>query len=372
MTDAQYARNYLIDYQELDAWVEAADPVAYAQNRNYLNGNVTRLSPFITHGILQLPGILAAVLSRFSPAQCERLMAEFAWREYFQYQWLQQAEGIFSDLVRAQPSALYKQPARALINASSGIDVIDDSVRQLTQRGYIHNHARLWLAFMHCHVAKTHWFEPARWLFYHLLDGDLASNFLSWQWVAGTSRNRIYTANQDNINKYSHTLQTNTFIDLTYPQLEDMELPQCFAQRDELALPFSLPESHFDSQRLSHNTTLCYSVWNLDHKWHRGAAVNRVLIIEPDLFQRFPISPLRWRFILHWANKIEGMQIFVGEFSRFEHQLPASQRLIHREHPTTVHWRGSREPRRFVWPCPDEPLKGFFPFWHKVKRAHQC
>mgnify|MGYP006195700273 CR=1 FL=1 len=60
----------------------------------------------------------------------------------------------------------------------------------------------MYLAAMVCNNAKSHWLTPARWMYYHLLDGDLASNALSWQWVAGTFSHKKYIANQQNINKY--------------------------------------------------------------------------------------------------------------------------------------------------------------------------
>lgn len=53
-----------------------------------------------------------------------------------------------------------------------------------------------------CTIAQPHWLNPARWMNCHLLDGDLASNMLSWQWVASSFSSKKYYANQENINKY--------------------------------------------------------------------------------------------------------------------------------------------------------------------------
>jgi deoxyribodipyrimidine photolyase len=70
--------------------------------------------------------------------------------------------------------------------ATTGVPVVDMAVRTLYATGMLHNHARMWLASYVVHVRKVHWRCGADWLYGHLLDGDLASNHLGWQWVAGT------------------------------------------------------------------------------------------------------------------------------------------------------------------------------------------
>ncbi|MFX7866419.1 FAD-binding domain-containing protein, partial [Acinetobacter baumannii] len=67
----------------------------------------------------------------------------------------------------------------------TGVPVVDEAVRVLYRTGLLHNHARMWLASYLVHLRKLHWRAGADWLYGHLLDGDLASNHLSWQWVAG-------------------------------------------------------------------------------------------------------------------------------------------------------------------------------------------
>lgn len=363
-------------FQQILAKVDAIDPINYARSRNYLRGQVTRLSPYITHGILLLPDVVGRVLSRYAPQDCARLLAEFAWREYFQYVWQEHKDTIFNDLNYPQRSAHFEQLASPLIAGQSGIQVIDQAHKTLIETGYMHNHARMWSAFLHCHVAKTHWLQPARWLYYHLLDGDLASNFLSWQWVAGTSRQRRYIANQENLNKYAQTTQTNTCIDLPYEQLEDLTMPDMFSQRSPLNLSCTLPQAECDFRLFTHTKTLCYSIWNLDAHWHRAEQANRVLIIEPSHFSRFPISPKRWQFILHWAKTIPHIQIYVGEFNSFSQQLHSAQpnktqHLIFRHHLSHPHWQGEGEERPMVWPKPDAPMKGFFPFWKYAQGQQQ-
>jgi deoxyribodipyrimidine photo-lyase len=99
-------------------------------------------------------------------------------------------------------------------------------VEELKQTGYMHNHLRMYVAAIACNIGHSHWHLPARWMYYHLLDADWASNALSWQWVAGSFSSKKYYANQENINKYCHTQQRNTFLDVSYEAYETMPTPR--------------------------------------------------------------------------------------------------------------------------------------------------
>ena len=87
--------------------------------------------------------------------------------------------------------------------ARTGLPVVDRAVQQLYATGWLHNHARLWLASYLVHVRGVHWRTGADWLYGHLLDGDLASNHLSWQWVAGTASAKPYLFNAENVARYA-------------------------------------------------------------------------------------------------------------------------------------------------------------------------
>ena len=110
----------------------------------------------------------------------------------------------------------------------TGVPAIDSAVRTLYATGYLHNHARMWLASYVVHVRKVHWRAGADWLYGHLLDGDLPSNHLSWQWVAATFSGKPYLFNADNVLKYAPGAaqaawaSPNTVIDTSYEALDDL------------------------------------------------------------------------------------------------------------------------------------------------------
>jgi len=158
---------------------------------------------------------------------------------------------------------------QAIVLANTGIHVLDEGLRTVQTTGWMHNHMRMWVAGTTCNVAHTHWKLPAKWLYYHLLDGDLASNTLSWQWIAGTFSHKQYIANQENINKYSRTEQHGTWLDVSYETLANMPTPEALGAREyELVLsqtapgsPVPEPDSVIGSEPLRKKIGL-RSLWN--------------------------------------------------------------------------------------------------------------
>jgi deoxyribodipyrimidine photo-lyase len=163
------------------------------------------LSPYITHGLVSLPEVLAGVTAKQPLDVQHKFVFELGWREYFRHVWAFRGEEIFESLREGLlPQTSYSALLPADIRqAATGVPVIDMAVRTLYATGYLHNHARMWLASYVVHVRKVDWRIAADWLYGHLLDGDLASNHLSWQWVAGTGSSKPYLFNADNVARYA-------------------------------------------------------------------------------------------------------------------------------------------------------------------------
>jgi deoxyribodipyrimidine photo-lyase len=184
------------------------DPVGYGQSRNDLDGAVTRLSSYLRHGVLSLAEVRdAAIAKAGGAARCYKLLQELAWRDYYQRVWRVLANNVWKDIEPYKTG--FKQSHYAdelpadLLAASTGIDYIDYFVNELHSTGYLHNHARMWLAAYVVHARKVKWQAGARWFLSHLLDGDEASNNLSWQWCASTFSHKPYIYNRQNVLKYS-------------------------------------------------------------------------------------------------------------------------------------------------------------------------
>lgn len=104
------------------------------------------------------------------------------------------------------------------------MSVVDEAVRTLYATGMLHNHARMWMVSYVVHLRKVHWRAGADWLYGHLLDGDLASNHLSWQWVAGMGSSKPYLSNADNVARYAPAAwhSPGSVIDQSYEALDEM------------------------------------------------------------------------------------------------------------------------------------------------------
>jgi deoxyribodipyrimidine photo-lyase len=206
------------------ARIAAVRPSAYARTRNAIDGAVTGLSPYITHGFVSLTDVLAGVVTRHELDVQHKLVFELGWRAYFRHVWQHRGDGILQSLHAGPlPDAAYARELPADIrHGCTGVPVIDQAVRTLYQTGTLHNHARMWLASYVVHLRKVHWRCGADWLYAHLLDGDLASNHLSWQWVAGTASRKPYRCNAENVARYApaHWHSPGSVIDTSYEALD--------------------------------------------------------------------------------------------------------------------------------------------------------
>lgn len=185
--------------------IGSLNPRAYARTRNALEGAVSGLSPYVTHGFVTLNDILNSVTQRHEIDHRHKFIFELGWREYFRHLWRHHGDGILNSLHAGPlPESSYAPELPADIREGrTGLPVVDQSVRALYSTGYLHNHARMWLASYIVHLRKIHWRAGADWLYAHLLDGDLASNHLSWQWVAGTASSKPYLFNAENVARYA-------------------------------------------------------------------------------------------------------------------------------------------------------------------------
>jgi deoxyribodipyrimidine photo-lyase len=185
----------------------------YRNTRNNLDGQVSRLSPYIRHGVISLAEIRDDVLRRFRPYEAEKFINELGWRDFFQRNYQLHGDAIWDDIEHYKtgfPAESYAQTLPEDIRqAETGIPFIDDFVHELVTTGYLHNHARMWLAAYVVHWRRICWQAGASWFLEHLLDGDPASNNLSWQWVASTFSHKPYYYNIDNIRKYTGTRYTD-------------------------------------------------------------------------------------------------------------------------------------------------------------------
>jgi deoxyribodipyrimidine photo-lyase len=363
---AKHVPNFPTDYDAILRRIANLKPKEYAKSRNYIDGAVSYLSPYISRGVISTKQVFQLVLAQgYAPNAIEKFIQELAWRDYWQQVWRVKIDEINSDLKHEQQSVTNHEMPLAVLEATTEIEDIDHAITAFYETGYLHNHVRMYLASISCNVANSHWKHPAQWMYYHLLDGDWASNALSWQWVAGANSNKKYYANQENINRYCHTHQKNTFLDVDYEALPEMAIPTVLKATVHAKLVTPLPIKtpiHVDQSKPS----CIYNYYNLDPNWRKEEAVNRILLLEPSVFEQYPIGQKAVNFMLALAKNIPNIQVYVGEFSELLKEYQLSE-LYYKEHPLNTTYSGTEDPRDWMF-----NVKGYYPsffaFWKKCKK----
>ena len=362
------------EYEKALERVNAIDPIKYAKTRNFINGQITYLSPYISRGVISTKQVMEKIIEKQYPYPAiEKIIQELAWREFFQRVWQSKGLQIWDDLKQDQQEVVHHQMITSIQKANTGIESIDFAINGLYEKGYMHNHSRIYLASIACNIGKAHWIESSRWMYYHLLDGDIASNNCSWQWVAGAFSSKKYYCNQENVNKYTFSKQQNTFLDKPYEQLVDLPIPDALQETTVLDLTTNLPKSNtpnIDTEL----PTLIYNSYNLDPIWRKLERVNRVLLLEPSHFNQYPVSDKVIEFIIDLSKNIEGIQVYTGEIADIENLYKTNntwenQKIISKEHPAFAYYPGIKDQRDWMFPEVNGYYPSFFGFWKKAERS---
>ena len=184
----------------------------YAAERNFVrpgNDHVARLSPWLQKRLLLESEVVAAVRASWTFPAVEKFVQEVYWRTYWKG-WLEQRPAAWTRWTEAVPRLRdglrgeRRSAWEAACAGRTGIAGFDDWARELVATGYLHNHARMWFASIWIFTLRLPWELGAAFFFEHLLDGDAASNTLSWRWVAGLqTAGKTYVARADNIAHYT-------------------------------------------------------------------------------------------------------------------------------------------------------------------------
>jgi len=354
---------FATSYKEILSRIDKVDPKDYARTRNFTDGDVTCLSPYISRGVISVKQVAGAMFAKgYSFSEMEKFIQQLAWREYFQRTWQQLEDDMFDDIRRSNSGIRHRRLQQAIVEAATGIESVDKAIQQLYETGYMHNHLRMYVASIACNIGKADWLLPSQWMYYHLLDGDLASNICSWQWVAGSFSSKKYYCNQENINRYTLGDQQNTFLDKSYQELTAMKVPRELEETISLSLLASIPRLKNPLSLNSKMPLLIYNSYNLDPNWRKNEKANRILLIEPSHFKKFPVSTKVLQFILDLSKNIEGIQPFVGEINEIPclHQFPA---IYSKEHPAFIHYPGKKDERDWLFPEVKGYYRSFFQFW---------
>ena len=185
----------------------------YSKLRNFDFGpdkrsNISCLSPYITHGIINELEVINKSLKKFSFTKNEKFIQEVLWRVYWKG-WLELRPNVWSDyLIELDNVRKQFKDNQNYLNAIEGktdIDCFNQWIIELKENNYLHNHTRMWFASIWIFTLELPWQLGAEFFMKHLYDGDAASNTLGWRWVAGVqTQGKHYLASEWNINKFTN------------------------------------------------------------------------------------------------------------------------------------------------------------------------
>jgi deoxyribodipyrimidine photo-lyase len=361
--------------------LSAIDAVAYSRSRNHLDGTVTRLSPYLRHGCLSLQEAVDAIRKDFGPRGL-KLIAEFSYRDYFRQVW-----GRFGDGIKQA-----MEPPKVVLGQNSlpdfigqgftGLVCMDEIVRGLQHEGYVHNHARMWFAAYVVHWLTVDWRQAADWFEQHLLDGDQASNHLSWQWIASSFSHKPYYFNKENIIKFGgdrwcQQCRVRCPFDASYEALEQRLFTIEPTPKAKTSTTTAAQRPAPQAEHLPSAADTDTLVWLHDEMLSpshplliRNAPV--VFVFDPALYGQWPLK--RLQFMADCLSEIPQAEVWAGSTSEVLASFSQGQ-VISQDTPNTalktvandtrLTW--IKEPSLYDIPFSDHELMRFSRYWKKVE-----
>jgi deoxyribodipyrimidine photo-lyase len=372
--------------------IAAVRPVAYARTRNALDGAVSGLSPYITHGFVTLADVRDGIAARHPLDHRDKFVFELGWRAYFRHVWQHRGDAILQSLHEGPlPDAAYVRELPADVRRGcAGVPAVDEAVRALYATGMLHNHARMWLASYLVHVRKVHWRTGADWLYGHLLDGDLASNHLSWQWVAGTASHKPYLFNAENVARHAPEAwhSPGTVIDASYETLERIAHQSTCETRGALVMPSagfetlepdlsSVPPASLgvkapDASSVAGRDVLLVHPWSLCER-PDGLPPETLSIglLLSEFHEAWPWSQRRWQFVGSRMTELT-LERWYGDAASVDTALSAARSVrsiddLHLQ-PWLARWVESVSTPA-LFPMVDRRCDSFSQWWSRAKHG---
>tara|TARA_Y100000768_G_C23961977_1_gene675876 strand:- start:87 stop:1241 length:1155 start_codon:yes stop_codon:yes gene_type:complete len=180
----------------------------YSRDRNYDFGpenreNISMLSPYLRHRVITEELTIGKSLEKYQLQKIEKFIQEVLWRTYWKG-WLEMRPEVWSDY-KLFINEHKNHDITDVTLYKTNIHCFDSWTKELIENGYLHNHTRMWYASIWIHTLELPWQLGADFFMRHLLDGDPASNTLSWRWVAGLqTKGKSYLASYSNISKFTN------------------------------------------------------------------------------------------------------------------------------------------------------------------------
>ena len=280
----------------------------YSKSRNFDFGpnnrsNISCLSPYITHGIINELEVVDKSLKRFSFAKNEKFIQEVLWRVYWKG-WLELRPNVWSDylieLSKVKDQFKNNQNYLNAVEGKTNVDCFNQWVIELKENNYLHNHTRMWFASIWIFTLELPWQLGAEFFMQHLYDGDTASNTLGWRWVAGVqTQGKHYLASEWNINKFTN----NRFKNI---KLNENAKP---ISSDKI---YSVTNKSFENSEISEDKNLLIFENNMTFEFSdfREHKFKKILLVSNNINRTIKLSEKVLKFK---ANLLEDQKIRLKE-----------------------------------------------------------
>jgi len=220
-------------------------------------GAVSRLSPYLSGGMLGIREIWAAASERYKTAtgrarkNIDKFRYELSWREQ-NYHLLYYNPELLTENYKDFPNRIEwrsdDDELAAWKRGETGYPFVDAGMRQLNEEGYIHNRPRQIVASFLTKHLLVDWRAGARYFQKQLIDHDPANNYGNWQWIASTGTDSVDVRIFDPISQASKYDDGATYIKEYVPELADVPTEKVIdwptlskRERDDLAPEYADP-----------------------------------------------------------------------------------------------------------------------------------
>lgn len=349
------------------------DIEAYNRNSNFLNGSVSKLSPYFRHGCITLKESSDHVRNRFG-ASSIKFVEELARHDYWRRVWHGFGNGIFSDMEDPKVVLGDKLMPDFIRQGITGLPCMDGFVRDLVHEGYVHNHARKWFAAYVVHWLKVDWRETADWFENHLLDGDKGINHLSWQWVASLFSSKPYYFNKESLarhtgEKYCATCKVNCPFDASHEALNEKlfaNTNSAKAKVRSVMMPERAPISLHRAIAIYVHDEMLSAAHPLLRK-----PMPKIFVFDDFLYGKWPLK--RLQFLADCLSELQDVEIWIGDTRAVLNERGVGQ-IVTQATPNTQ-LKALLEPFNPIWQpevkfteveVSDKRLKRFSRYWDVV------
>ncbi len=363
----------ILTHAQLVEKIRSFDAIKYCKTRNYLNGWISKLSPYITHGIITIDEIVKISLEKYTIDQAESWYKELLWREYFVQVQYHKGNEIFKD-IDEDKTHIPKQDIlpEEIASKTFASKRVNQTILELETTGYLHNHQRMRLASYMSHRQKLYWKKLADRTYYHFLDGELWSNHLSRQRVQSTFSHKPYFMNEENLQRYLPGTQ-DPYLRGSYEEVEkrlfDSKRWTDVRNSTDISWTYITDLTSITVAQTSYNNFTILSPWDL-HPDKITEPKTTVCILDTDFLTRHPRSQKRITFLQTYCDlyNIELIQWNIHDILKqstwctiYETRNPVYRHAyitVWTNHTLHLHQRCSP----IAW---SQYTKKFFPFWEK-------